>query len=344
MAALPIREQVMLSEHTTFRLGGPARFLVSISSLDELREAIVWAREHSVPHLMLGGGSNVVFPDEGFEGLVIQPAILGRDYDEDVEGEAQVLAGAGESWDALVAETVAHGFWGLENLSLIPGSVGATPVQNVGAYGVEIADVATAIEVLNTSTLESQILRASDCAFGYRDSIFKHQEGRDLIVTRVSYRLHTRPQPKLEYRGLAERLGDSEKVEVRQVRDAVVAIRREKLPDANTVGTAGSFFKNPVIATAEHRAAEGMLGCPVPAHSAGEDLMKIPLAWLLERCGWKGVRRGSFGTWPTQPLCIVHYGGGTTGELALFARDIMHDIKAKTDITIETEVRIITGE
>ncbi len=342
--ALAVREQVSLSNLTTFRLGGDARFFVEAKTLEELREAIAWARERSLPHFMLGGGSNVVFPDQGFEGLVIVPRIRGRDYDEDTEGEAQVMAGAGESWDVLVEESVAQGFWGLENLSLIPGTVGATPVQNVGAYGVEVADVATAVEVLDAQTLERHVLSVAECCFGYRDSIFKHEGGRQYIITRVAFRLHTKAEPKLTYRGLAERFEGRENVAVQEVRAAVVAIRREKLPDPREVGTAGSFFKNPVVDEAQLRAAEHMLGQAIPNHSAENGTVKIPLAWILEKCGWKGVRRGSFGTWPTQPLCIVHYGGGTTGELALFARDIMHDIKAKTAITIEPEVRIVTSE
>lgn len=336
-----IRANVSLADYTTFRLGGAARFFVSVHSVPELREALTWAKARQLPFICLGGGSNMLFSDEGFGGLVILLALMGKEYDEHVEGDARVTVGAGENWDALVAETVSHGFWGLENLSLIPGSVGATPVQNVGAYGVEVKEVIEWVEVLDAKTLELHILPNSECRFGYRDSLFKHEDGRHFIVTRVQFRLRTKQNPQLGYEDLRAYFGDREDVRVEEVREAVSTIRLSKFPDLSTVGTAGSFFKNPIVSKHLYESACTLFGEPIRYFPVDATHVKISLAWLLDRAGWKGVRRGTVGTWSLQPLVVVHYGNGTTGELALFVRDIVRDIKKKTGITIEPEVRIV---
>lgn len=344
MSTLEIREQVPLAEYTTFRLGGPARFFASVTSVRELREALAYAEEHTLPCMVLGGGSNVLVMESGWSGLVIQIAIRGREYDEDSEGDARVVVGAGESWDDFVRETVDHhGLWGLENLSLIPGTVGATPVQNVGAYGVEVKDRIEWVEALDTKTGELTILENSACRFGYRDSFFKQQEGKHHIVTRVAYRLSTRPRPVLDYKDLQARFGSHTDVSVKEVRETVCAIRAGKFPSLDEVGTAGSFFKNPIIPK-EQFVAIREWAPQIPSYEVDEEHVKVPLAWILDTLGYKGKRVGAFGCHSAQPLVLVHYGGGTPSELILFARDIMHDVKEKFDITIEPEVRIVSNE
>lgn len=341
---MEILEQVPLSEHTTLNLGGKARFFVSVSSVEELREALAHAQQRDLPVFILGGGSNILFMDEGWDGLVIRMNILGRDYVEDSRGDARVTVGAGELWDQLVEETVAQGLWGLENLSRIPGTVGAAPVQNIGAYGVEIKEVIDWIEVLDRSTDTMHILSVGDCKFGYRDSIFKHGAGKNYIITRVAFRLTTRPRPILEYKDLQEHFRGRSDVTVKEVRDTVNKIREQKFPCMTKVGTAGSFFKNPVIRKSLHREIQGWLDAPVPAYRVDEDHVKVPLAWILDRLGWKGKKEGHFGCWEQQPLVLVHYGGGTSGEMVLFAQKIMKDIQKQTTIKIAPEVCIVSNK
>lgn len=341
---MEVLENVSLAEHTTLHLGGLARFFVSVHSTGELREALAFAKEKTLPVFILGGGSNVLFSDTGWDGLVIHMVLLGRAYDEDSKGDAQVVVHAGEVWDQLVEETVGIGYWGLENLSRIPGTVGAAPVQNIGAYGVEVKDVIDWVEVLDTESDTLHLLSVSECAFGYRDSIFKHEKGSKYIVTRVAFRLSTHPQPKLEYKDLREYFNNQKEVSVIEVREAVNKIREKKFPCLAKIGTAGSFFKNPIVKRSLHKEIEGWLDAPIPFYDVDEENVKIPLAWILERLGCKGRRVGSMGCWEAQPLVLVHYGGGTASEFILFARSIMKEVQEKTTIKIIPEVHIVTNK
>jgi UDP-N-acetylmuramate dehydrogenase len=337
---MELAAQVPLSRCTTFRLGGPARFFVSVTSLPELREALAYARERSLRVLVMGGGSNLLVTDEGWPGLVIQIAIKGREYDEAIEGDARLIASAGEDWDSLVQDTVTQGLWGLENLSRIPGTVGATPVQNVGAYGVEVKDHIEWVEALNTKTDGLEILSNSACKFGYRDSLFKSTEGRHYIVTRVAFRLKTKPLPRLEYKDLKAVFGERTDVPVEEVRKAVCEIRDKKFPNMDKVGTAGSFFKNPIIERDQYEAIQKWAP-RIPAYVVDDAHVKVPAAWLLDQLGYKGLREGSVGCHDAQPLVLVYYGNGCARDMIFFARDIMRRVKEKFDITLEPEVRII---
>ncbi len=341
---MEVLENVSLSEHTTLRLGGVARFFVSVSSILELRDAISFAKKKDLPVYILGGGSNVLFTDDGWNGVVIHMCILGREYEEDSKGDAKVTVSAGEMWDQLVEETVSNGLWGLENLSRIPGTVGAAPVQNIGAYGVEVKDLIDWVEVLDMNTGDLHILSVEECAFGYRDSVFKHSDGKDYIVTRVAFRLFTYPQPKLNYKDLREFFSGRKDVSVKEVRDAINKIRGEKFPNLTEVGTAGSFFKNPTISNTLHKEVENWLDAPVPMYKVDENNVKVPLAWILERIGWKGKKEGHVGCWDKQPLLLVHYGGGSSGEFLGFAEKIMQDVKNKTNIKIVPEVDIVKND
>lgn len=340
---MELLHDVPLSEHTTLHLGGRATFFTTVTSVAELREAVTFARGSNLRFFILGGGSNTLFPDNGFPGLVIHLALKGIEYEEDSMGDVRCTAAAGEVWDALVEDTTNKGLWGLENLSAIPGSIGAAPVQNVGAYGVEVKDRIDWVEVLNTDTSELHIFTVADCAFGYRDSVFKHAPGAHYVVTRVAFRLKTHPDPHLEYKDLARLFEghDTATLTPRDVRSAIVEIRSRKLPDPEHVGTAGSFFKNPVVTMAQYTSLQSWLG-PVPSYAVDEHHVKIPLAWLLEHLGWKGKRAGNMGCWENQPLCLTHYGNGTTDELVLFAHAIAQDVKERANIIVEPEVCIVT--
>ncbi|MBP9760422.1 MAG: UDP-N-acetylmuramate dehydrogenase [Candidatus Pacebacteria bacterium] len=338
---MDIHENVSLAEFTTLRLGGPARFFVSVHSLEELREALAYAHTHTLPIFILGGGSNTLFSDDGWKGIVIRIALTGRDYTEDTRGDAQVIAGAGESWDDLVRDMVKEGFWGMENLSFVPGTVGATSVQNVGCYGVSASDIIDWVEVLDTRTNDLHILSNADCMFGYRDSVFKHSEGRHYIVTRVAYRLSMHATPKLAYKDLALYFEGRDVVGASEVREALRDIRGRKFPDIFTVGTAGSFFKNPIIQRAHAIQLATLFGEEVPQYVVDETQVKIPAAWILDKFGWKGKRVGQVGCWEAQPLVLVHYGGGTATELILFAYDIVRDVQQRASIRLEPEVQVV---
>ena len=246
-------------------------------------------------------------------------------------------------WDDLVAETVSQGLWGMENLSSTPGTVGASPVQNIGAYGMEVKDIIDWVEVLNIRTKELHILSSTECAFGYRDSIFKHGEGLNYIVTRVAYRLSTHSAPRFGYKDVRDCFIDQPNPSVQEMRDAIRKIRAKKLPDTAEVGTAGSFFKNPIITKRQYvEVSKWVEGIPV--HTLDDGRLKISLAWLLEKFGWKGKRLANVGCWDAQPLVLVHYGGGTAGEFILFAHAIMQDIKERTAIKLEPEVKIAVSK
>ena len=333
-----IEEYVPLADHTTFRLGGPARYFCTVETLDDLRQAVSFAREHTLPIFMLGGGSNVLFGDAGWSGVVIRLHLGVVEYGEGTRGDVRVVAGAGVVWDTLVDDTVSQGMWGMENLSFIPGTVGATPVQNVGAYGVEVKEIIDWVEVFDIVSGELHVFSQNECAFSYRTSVFRRPEGKDFIVTKVAYRLSASPHPRITYRDLAEHFDGHEPREPREVRDALRSIRMSKLPNLTEVGTAGSFFKNPIVTHAQYRSMSSWLGTEPPCHTVDADHVKVPLAWILDTLGWKGKREGHVGTWANQPLVLVHYGNGTARELMKFAQDIAHDVKARTGITIEPEV------
>lgn len=331
-----IQEREQLAPHTTLKVGGEAEYFAVVHSEAELVEAITWAKEKDVSVTVLGGGSNILVSETGVSGLVIKNCISGFDsvVNDDV---VLVTAGAGEVFDEVVAKTVDAGWWGLENLSHIPGSVGATPVQNVGAYGVEIKDLVISVRVYDTETAEFKTLTADACQFGYRDSLFKKPEGKKYIICSVTFSLSMMPQPRLAYRDLAEYFTDKTPT-VSEVREAVILIRSKKFPNWHVVGTAGSFFKNPTVPKDifDQLAGkyEGLPGFPV-----GGNMIKIPLAWILDQVlKLKGVRDGVVGTYEGQALVLVNYGDATATDIIQFAQHIVNQVKKETGIEVEWEV------
>jgi UDP-N-acetylmuramate dehydrogenase len=361
---MEIRENVSLKDFTTFRTGGTARYFCRVRSIEDLKEAILFsqrtvlARSEGLsfvkPFFVLGGGSNILVSDEGYDGVVIKMEIAGVDFKEKPasaqgyggakeDGAVFVTAGAGENWDSFVAETVEHGLIGLENLSLIPGTVGATPVQNVGAYGREVKDTIFEVEAFNAETCEIKKFSSEECLFGYRDSFFKTPEGKKYIITHVTFALHKSGALKTDYKDVREyflkhAITDAN---VADVRNAIVAIRTAKLPDIREYGTAGSFFKNPIVSNA--LADEVSKKYPdIPLYPDGTDTKKISAGWLLDRvCGLKGAEAGSVGTYKNQALVIVNHGGATTKEVIAFAESLRNQVKEKTGIVLEFEVQII---
>lgn len=338
---MQITEHVLLKDYTTLRVGGPARYFATAHDLPELQSLLAHARKEHLPVLILGGGSNILAPDSGWGGLVIKIALRGRTFAEEVEGSVIVTSAAGEVWDEVVAECVSRDIWGLENLSGIPGTVGATPIQNVGAYGTEVKDVISAVEVLEVESGKVRTLLPEECDFSYRSSLFKKEAGR-FVILGVSFRLSRKPKPQLHYRDLAEYFAAHHNLPaLREIRDAVLAIRARKFPDLRAVGTAGSFFKNPIVDN--ETLAQLLKRFPDVPHfrvEAGKE--KISLAWLLDRaCNLKGVIHGAVGAFERQPLVIVNTGGASARDVRAFASFIASCVKEKTNLVIEPEVAVI---
>jgi UDP-N-acetylmuramate dehydrogenase len=330
---------IPLARHTTLKVGGPAAFFVSVTTEGELQEALAFARAEQLPVHILGGGSNLFVPDAGVSGLVIKIELKGIAVQEEA-GAVLVTACAGESFDALVLQTVQAHWWGLENLSYIPGTVGATPIQNVGAYGVEVSQHIRSARVMSRASGEIFEMSNAACQFGYRDSIFKQPAGLDYIVTAVTFRLSKMPAPQLHYADLATRLGviDQEQLAPEVVRDVIVAIRQAKFPDWNVVGTAGSFFKNPIISKEVGEAIQQAFPA-FPIYPVTADTVKVSLAFILDKvCGLKGYRRGHVRLYEEQPLVLVAEIGATASEIKEFANEIKSIVFEKTNIAIEWEV------
>lgn len=330
-------ENVPLAPHTTFRIGGPARYFFAATTKPELHAALAFARERALPHFVLGGGSNLLVSDAGFPGVVIKMALRGITFDAQGD-DVRVTVAAGESWDGLVAQTVERGAWGLENLSLIPGTVGAAPVQNIGAYGTEVKDCLEAVRLLDARTGAERVLSNAECRFSYRDSVFKSAAFKDAIILEVTFRLSGRPRPNLLYKDLQQHFGPAATPSQAAIRAAVIAIRTAKFPDLAKVGTAGSFWKNPVL-SADEFAPLARAFPNIPVFPAANGRTKVPLAWLLDKaCGLRGHRVGAAGLFEKQPLILVAYDGATAAEVRSFEAGVRERVKAKTGVTIEPEV------
>lgn len=331
-----IAEQVPLAPYTTFRIGGPAEFFVSVSSVAELRDAVSWAKERALPIAVLGGGSNVLIADEGVKGLVVRMDIGGSVYEER-DGTVAVRAGAGMSWDALVGETVERGLWGIENLSGIPGSVGGAVVQGIGAYNQAVGETLESVEVFDCHAGELRSMSREECAFEYRDSFFKHDDGRHVVVS-ATFVLSEGGAPNLAYRDLAAlNLADPTPTDVR---NAVLQIRHGKFPDLAEAGTAGSFFKNPILPQTEAAAlAASYPGMPL-FDMPETDGVKVPLGWILDRVlHLRGARVGDVCAYENQALVIVNTGSASARDVDAFVRNIEQKVFDATGIHIEREVR-----
>ena len=347
MPKLDIQQHVPLAPLTTLGLGGPARYFVSVRSESEMTDAFRWAEVRGVPVEILAGGSNVVVPDEGYPGLVIHVELRGCSIRDD----GLVRVSAGEPWDPVVQRTVAAGLAGFECLSGIPGSVGATPIQNVGAYGQEVANTLLAVKVLTTDKLETAELGPVECEFAYRDSVFKRHPGR-WVVLEVTFRLHPRGTPTHHYPELAKAVGRAPTL--LDVRDAVLTLRRRKSmviePGDPNRRSAGSFFLNPVVSNQEADRIEqtaideGLVerSSDMPRYPVTAEHSKLAAAWLIERAGFaKGFRRGAVGISSNHALALIHHGGGTSAELLSLAGEIRERVADLFGVTLGQEPRIL---
>lgn len=321
---------------TTMRVGGNARYFARIKSLADLRSGVAFARSQNLPIFVLGGGSNMLVPSKGFSGLVLKIEFKGISYEEN--GSAvQVIAGAGEVWDEVARDAVKRGLWGIENLSLIPGTIGGAVVQNIGAYGAEACDHILWVEAFDMQTMKLKKFSRDECAFGYRESIFK--KNNNLIVVRAAFNLSHDGAPRIEYQDV-KTFFTEKKINVptlADVRNAVVAIRTAKMPTSR-LGTAGSFFKNPVVSAGEFERLTQAFP-EIKAYPQGDGTVKLSAAWLLDNAGgFRGYRQGDAGVYEHQALILVNYGTATTENILSLAREMKNVIKEKTNVVLEEEV------
>ena len=347
MTALDIRRDVPLAPLTTLGLGGPAKHFVRAEDETAVVDALRWARSEGLPAAILAGGSNLIVSDAGYSGLVIQMGISDLAF----ESSGRVHAGAGVPWETVVDGALARGWAGVECLTGIPGSTGATPIQNVGAYGQEVADVIERVRVVRRDDFEVEHLEATDCAFAYRDSLFKRDPER-YVVTAVDFTLRPNAAPTIRYAELERSVGSAPSLD--EVRRAVLELRRQKSmvldPDDPNRRSAGSFFLNPVVPEAqaseiaERAVEEGLVQHTgeVPRYPADEGHVKLAAGWLIERSGIaKGTRRGPVGVSTRHALALVHHGGGTTAELLDFADEIRERVQDRFGVRLEQEPRLL---
>jgi len=335
---LDVLEHVELAPYTTFGIEAKARWFADVTSVDGLRAALHWSRAHEVDVFVLGGGSNMLLHGD-VEALVLRIQIRGVEVRSDDGRHLEVAVGAGEVWHDFVMHTLDQGWGGLENLSLIPGSVGASPMQNIGAYGVEIRDHFAWLDAVRISDGALQRFEAKDCAFGYRESVFKREEKGKWILVQVAFHLDRESPLRMDY-GVIEQelqhLPEAERTH-RDVSEAVIRIRQSKLPDPAQIGNAGSFFKNPTIPAEQAQALlathPNMPNYPQPS---GE--VKLAAGWLIEQAGWKGHNRTTHGVHDRQALVLVHFGGATGKEVWDLALDVMASVKDQFGVSLEPEV------
>lgn len=337
---MKIQENYSLKAYNTFDIDVKCKYFVRAEAEDELLEFV--ADYEWEPHeiLILGRGSNFLFTGN-FEGTVFYPDMKGIEIINEDEDYVYVRVGAGEEWDRWVKWTVEHGYGGVENLSLIPGHVGASPVQNVGAYGMEAGDTIYRVEAIRLEKAEKVSIDAVDCQFAYRDSIFKREWKNQYLITRVVFRLTKQPEFRLDYGSVKselEKMGQG--ISLQTVRQAIINIRNAKLPDVKVCPNAGSFFKNPVVS---RELAEGLLkqypGLPV--YQVDEEKRKLAAGWMIEQCGWKGKTLGKAGVYDKQALVLVNRGGADGTDISRLANEIKKSVFMKFGVWIEPEVYVI---
>lgn len=331
---------VPLSSLTTFRVGGLAREVITIEKAADIPAAIEHLRVTGLTWNVIGGGSNTLATDAPLEQCILHMKNRGIEIVEEDSDALTARVQAGEPWDAFISWVLEHNLWGVENLAGIPGTVGATPVQNVGAYGAEVAPLIVTVSAFDTASNTFVDLSRDTCAFGYRDSIFKHPSGERYIIASVTFRLSKHPQPLLSYKDIAEWFAgvDGKMLKPIDIAHAVIEIRSKKFPNLSQVGTAGSFFKNPLVSKDFYddlvKRFPGIAGHEQP------DGVKLSLAWILDNvCHLKGHRVGAVALFEKQPLVLVAYNGATAHDIDVFAKDVAQRVYDATNIIIEREVR-----
>ncbi len=338
-----IQYNISLQPFNTFGISAVANQLISIKQVSKLQQLISNKILIDKPVFILGGGSNILLKNN-FQGIVLKMDILGKNVVQENENHVWVKVGGGENWHEFVLWTLANNYFGIENLSLIPGTVGASPIQNIGAYGVELKDVFHELEAINLQTGQSATFSHQACQFGYRNSIFKNEIKGQFCITSVVFKLSKMPQLHIKYGAIRRELEATNVSEnqwtPKMVSDIVIAIRSSKLPDPAQIGNSGSFFKNPEIPLAQFKALQKKFS-NIVFYELPNDMIKVPAGWLIEQCGWKGKRIGNTGTYKNQALVLVNHGNATGAEIYQLSSDILESVQQKFGITLSREVNII---
>ena len=336
-----IQTNKSLKDYNSFKVDVKAEFFAEINSVENIQQIILDGLLTDHSYLIIGSGCNMLF-SEDFEGLILKINNKGTELIKETDSYAYVKVAAGEDWDNFIIWSIEHDYYGLENLSMIPGSVGASPVQNIGAYGVELKDVFYELEAINLETGGIKVFSKNECKFGYRDSIFKHQLKNKFIILSVTFRLRKRASFKCDYEDLRLELKNKgiTNLTAKIVREVVCSIRLRKLPYPSELGNAGSFFKNPVINEFKFTELKKRYS-ELKYYELPGNKYKLPAAWMIEKCGWKGRRIGNVGVHKDQALVIVNYGNATGEEIIKFADSLMDDVIGKFGVLLDFEVNII---
>lgn len=338
---LTIQSNLSLKPHNTFGIDATTRYFIEVETEDDIKTLLQLPDIQQLPKLILGSGSNVLFTQD-FGGVVVKIGIKGIEKVAENQQHVWLKVGAGELWHGLVLHCVAQGYAGLENLSLIPGTVGAAPMQNIGAYGVEIKDTFENLEAIEISTGQKRHFSKADCQFGYRDSIFKHAAKGLFFITNVTFKLNKIPVYQTSYGDIQKTLDQMgvKEPSIKAISDAVIKIRRGKLPDPAEIGNAGSFFKNPEISNAQYQNLKTDYP-EIPSYPTTQDTLKIPAGWLIEQCGWKGKKLGNVGVHGRQALVLVNHGGATGLEIKQLSEKIQSSVQNKFGIKLQPEVNFV---
>jgi len=345
MIEMKLQENISLKEYNTFGIDARAKYFAAFNTLSELEETLECSKQamgnDKGETLILGGGSNILFT-KNYDGVVLKNQLLGIKKIAEDEAYVYVQSGAGENWHQLVLYCISNGWAGVENLSLIPGSVGASPMQNIGAYGVDIKDVFHSLEAFHIQEKETIIFDTAACEFGYRESIFKGKYKNQFVISNVTFRLRKKPSLNTSYGAIEQELElmGVKEPNIQSVSKAVINIRSSKLPDPAVIGNAGSFFKNPEISSAGFKLLKelhpGVVGYVLP-----NDNVKLAAGWLIEQCGWKGYRKGDAGCHAKQALVLVNYGTATGNEIFALSEQIIDSVNKKFGVLLSREVNVV---
>ncbi len=339
---MQIIENFPLTQYNTFGFEVYAKYFARFTNLTELTEILQWKKDNFISKiLVLGGGSNILFANN-FEGLILKNECEGISIESQNDDFVLLKVGAGQNWHNFVEHCVNHNWGGVENLSLIPGNVGASPIQNIGAYGVEIKDVFFSLTAFNLESNGIEVFTHEDCNFGYRESVFKNEFKGKYIILDVTFKLTKKPTFNIEYGAIADTLKANGVAEIslKSVSNAVIQIRQSKLPNPSQIGNAGSFFKNPEIEIMQFEKIVKKYP-KVPNYPANKGFVKIPAGWLIEQAGWKGFKKGNVGVHEKQALVLVNYGGGNGKQIIELSQQIQNSIREEFDIELQTEVNFI---
>lgn len=344
-----MKENISLLDKNSFGFDIKTKYYVEVNSVEDvenlLDNKVFTAFRNNNKVLILSGGSNILFKEDYFDGIVVHNNIKGKEVlEEDDCGTVTVRCRAGEIWEDFVDYTLSESLYGLENLSGIPGYVGAAPVQNIGAYGVEVKDTISQVHTIDLFSGEKKVFSNEECEFSYRNSVFKKKRGKDYMpfIYAIDFKLKRESELKIDYGNIRKSLKDNNITNPSNIDIAKIVkkIRNEKLPDTDVIGSAGSFFQNVIIGSDKYKELKGRFP-EMPSYKEKDGSWKIPTGWLIEKSGWKGYREGNVGVWDKQALVLVHYGGGKPEEITRLSEKIQSSIAEMFGISISTEVNII---